>query len=98
MDDRERLEEESQTDHLIFVLFYADWSPHYEWLAPAIREYEKQVNALIKINIENDKDLAELYKVEDVPTFILMQKGRLLWRYTGELTPNLFKMILEQYK
>lgn len=31
MDDvTKQLEEVTQTDHLVLILFYADWSPHYE--------------------------------------------------------------------
>ena len=38
MDDvTKRLEEAAQTNHLVLILFYADWSPHYEWLEPVIK-------------------------------------------------------------
>lgn len=98
MDAKEQLEKEAGTDHLILILFYADWSPHYEWLEPTIKEYETQVDSLIKINIQGNEALAELYNAEDVPTFILMRKGHQLWKYEGELTPETLKMVLEQYK
>ena len=38
-------------------MFYADWSPHYEWLEPTIKEYEQQVEAVIKINITENENL-----------------------------------------
>lgn len=50
MNVKEQLEKESRINHLILVMFYADWSPHYEWLEPTIKEYEQQVEAVIKIN------------------------------------------------
>ena len=48
-------------------MFYADWSPHYEWLELTIKEYEPQVEAVVKINVTENQDLAALYNAEDVP-------------------------------
>lgn len=98
MNVKEQLEKESRINHLILVMFYADWSPHNEWLEPTIKEYEQQVEAVIKINITENENLAALYDAEDVPTFILMRKGHQLWKYTGELTPESLRYVLEQYK
>lgn len=97
MNKTEQLKQASQTDALVMVVVYADWSPHYEWLEPAIREYAPQIKDVIKVNIEGDKELSDLLQVNDVPTFILMRRGEKLWEKTGELTPEEFKLILQEF-
>ena len=98
MDVAERLETLAGTGRLVLVLFYADWSPHYEWLEPVIREYEKRVVELVKVNIETDKAVADSYNVETVPAFILLHKGREMWRQVGELTVEEFKEVLDEFR
>ena len=34
MDIEKQLEVAAQSDHLVLIVFYADWSPHYEWIGP----------------------------------------------------------------
>ncbi len=42
MDIKKQLEIEAKGDHLVLVVFYADWTPHYEWIGPILRTYEKE--------------------------------------------------------
>lgn len=98
MDDvTKRLEEAAQTNHLVLILFYADWSPHYEWLEPIINAYEKRVVELVKVNIESDKVVADSYNIETVPAFVLLHRGKELWRQIGELTVDEFRLVLEEF-
>ena len=98
MDDvTKQLEEVTQTDHLVLILFYADWSPHYEWLEPVIDTYEKRVVELVKVNIESDKTVADSYNIETVPAFVLLHHGKELWRQIGALTVDEFRLVLEEF-
>ena len=36
MNIAEQLDAVSGTNRLVLVEFYADWSPHYEWLEPVV--------------------------------------------------------------
>lgn len=42
MNIEKQLETAVKTNHLVLVVFYADWSPHYEWIGPVLRTYEKR--------------------------------------------------------
>ncbi len=55
MDIEKQLEVAAQSNHLVLVVFYADWSPHYEWIGPVLRTYEQRVIELVNVNIEGDK-------------------------------------------
>lgn len=94
----EQLDAVSGTNRLVLVEFYADWSPHYEWLEPVVRTYEKQVSEVIKVNIVEDKAVADSFNIETAPAFILLQRGHELWRQVGELTIDELKLVLEEFK
>ena len=98
MDIQKQLEVAAKTNHLVLVVFYADWSPHYEWLEPVVRTYEKQVSEVIKVNIVEDKAVADSFNIETAPAFILLQRGHELWRQVGELTIDELKLVLEEFK
>ena len=98
MDIKKQLEIESKGDHLVLVVFYADWTPHYEWIGPILRTYEKRAVDLIKVNTEENQDIADLHNVETVPAFILLHGGHELWRQVGELTVDELKEVLDDFR
>lgn len=98
MNIAEQLDYLANTNHLVLIEFYADWSPHYEWLDPLVRTYEKQVSDVIKVNIVEDKAVADSFDIETAPAFILLHRGHELWRQVGELTVDELKDVLEEFK
>lgn len=98
MNVRDKLETASKTTYLVFVVFYADWSPHYEWIEPVLRNYEKRVIEVVRVNIEDEKVLADSMNVETVPAFVLLQSGKELWRQVGELTIEEFKEVIDEFR
>lgn len=100
MDKAEQLKDASATGHLVLVEFYADWSPHYEWLEPVVERYAKQVSkriGVVKVNIGIDKALADSYNIEMAPAFLLLLRGRELWRQVGELTLDELQEVLDEF-
>lgn len=98
MDIAEQLDHLAGTNKLVLVEFYADWSPHYEWLEPIVKTYEKQVSEVIKVNIVEDKAVADSFNIETAPAFILLHRGHELWRQVGELTVDELKDVLEEFR
>lgn len=98
MDIAEQLDYLAGTNHLVLVEFYADWSPHYEWLEPIVKNYEKQVSDVVKVNIVEDKAVADSFDIETAPAFILLHRGHELWRQVGELTMGELKDVLDEFK
>lgn len=97
MDIVKQLEVAEKTGHLVFIVFYADWSPHYEWIGPVLRTYERRIIELIRINAEENKNIADSYNIENVPAFLLLHKGHELWRQMGELTVEELKDVLDDF-
>lgn len=98
MNIEKQLEVAERTGHLVFVVFYADWSPHYEWIGPVLRTYEKRFVELIRVNSEEEKTVADKYNIETVPAFLLLHNGHELWRQVGELTVEEFKDVLDEFE
>ena len=98
MNIEKQLETAVKTNHLVLVVFYADWSPHYEWIGPVLRTYEKRTVELIRVNAEENRTIADAHNVETVPAFLLLHKGHELWRQVGELTVGELKEALDDFQ
>lgn len=97
MDIIKQLEVAERTGHLVLIVFYTDWSPHYEWIGPVLRTYETRIIELIRINAEENRNIADSFNIENVPAFILLHKGHELWRQMGELTVEELKDVLDDF-
>lgn len=98
MNIERRLEEAIGTNHLVLVVFYADWSPHYEWIDSVLRANEKRIVELIRVNIEEGKSVADSYNLRTVPSFLLLHGKHELWRQVGELTVEELKDVLDDFR
>ncbi len=62
----------------VFVDFYADWCGPCNMIAPTIEalseEYEGKVK-FVKINVDNNQQLAVKYDVMSIPTSMLFENG-----------------------
>jgi thioredoxin 1 len=53
--------------------------------------------SIIKIDVDKNQQISSQYQVRGVPTMILFQSGRQLWRQSGVLTKEeIIKTILEK--
>jgi thioredoxin 1 len=88
-------------DKPVLVDFYADWCDPCKWLVPILDEVKKNISHkgnIIKINIEEQEELKNLYDIRSVPTLILFKNGKVEWRMNGFKTaPELTKIIEEYY-
>ena len=98
MNIEKQLETAVKTNHLVLVVFYAHWSPHYEWIGPVLRTYKKRTVELIRVNAEENRTIADAHNVETVPAFLLLHKGHELWRQVGELTVGELKEVLDDFQ
>lgn len=98
MNIEKQLKVAQSAGHLVLIVFYADWSPHYEWIGPVLRTYEERLIELIRVNIEEDKAIADAYNIETVPAFLLLHRGHELWRQVGELTIEELKEVLNDFR
>jgi thioredoxin 1 len=80
---------------LIFVDFYADWCGYCSELEEKtypdanVQQVFAQKYVLVKINVDQNPDLASKYKVYGLPTLIILDaNGNEIKRQEGYLTPS----------
>jgi len=70
----------------ILVDFWAPWCPPCHMIAPVLEELSKQMSLrlrIIKIDTDQNKELAIKYKIRSIPTLILFKNGQEVSRLTG---------------
>ena len=65
---------------VVLVDFYADWCgpcQKQSIVLHDVEEYASKVNAqIIKVNVDNHRDLARQYQVESLPTLVVLRDGK----------------------
>lgn len=84
----------------VLVDFFATWCGPCKMLSPILKEVKDNLGdqiSIIKIDVDKNQQVATQYQVRGVPTMILFQKGKQLWRQSGVVDKNtLIKTILEK--
>ncbi len=70
----------------VLVDFYADWCGPCKMLAPIIEEIGSEHGEkfkLVKINVDNNKDLSKSYNVRSIPNMIFFKNGEVADNVVG---------------
>jgi thioredoxin len=96
----ENLERILKTNDVVLIDFYADWCAPCKKMTPILNKIanENTEIKLIKIDAEKSDNIASEYKVEEIPTYILIKKGRQVWRGVGEMDEAEIKEVLMKMK
>ncbi len=73
-------------NQLVLVDFFADWCGPCKMMSPILHEVKAVLNddiKIIKINVDNNPELAAKFMVRGVPTLILFKNAQVLWRQSG---------------
>ncbi len=74
------------------VDFYADWCGPCKMMNPIIEDTKKNLGdgaTVLKINIDNNSDVAIQYGIRSIPTLLLFKEGEVVWRQSGLPSKNL---------
>ena len=65
--------------------FYADWCGPCRMVLPLVDEIAAERSDLLvgKINVNENPDLAEEFKVMSIPTLVVMKDGKIVKRVSG---------------
>jgi thioredoxin 1 len=89
-----------QTDKPVLVDFFATWCGPCQMLAPILKDVKTNLGeriSIIKIDVDKNQAVAAQYQVRGVPTMILFQNGKQLWRQSGVISKEeIIKIIVEK--
>lgn len=74
-----------QADRPVLIDFYADWCGPCKMLAPTIEQIaaEQAGIKVCKVNIDQQKALAQRFQIMSIPTLVVMQGGKVISTATG---------------
>ena len=79
-------------NNLVLVDFYADWCGPCKMLAPIISEIKEELKDkvyVIKINVDQEEELADKFGIYSIPTLVLIKDGKEIDRKTGYNTKQI---------
>ncbi len=85
------------TDQLVLVDFFAEWCAPCKALKPILKEVKQMVGSkvkIIKIDIDKNPRVAQIYNVRSVPTLILFKSGSIIWKQSGVLPAQHINQVL----
>ena len=86
------------SDKRVLVDFYADWCGPCKILSPRVAEIANENKDLkvVKINVDQNEDLARKYNISSMPTLLVIEKGKELNRAVGALSKiKVLKLVRE---
>ena len=89
-----------QKDQPVLVDFFATWCGPCQMLAPILKQVKESLGeriTIIKIDVDKNQAIAAQYQVRGIPTMLLFQNGKQLWRQSGVVSKEeLIKIIVEK--
>ena len=88
-----------QSDKPVLVDFFADWCGPCKMMAPVVEQLAEELEGKAKVgklNIDENMNIAEKYRVMNIPTFLIFKDGQEKERIVGAVSKNELKNKLEQ--
>lgn len=92
--------EVEQFDGLSVIDLYADWCGPCRMLAPILLELEREFTDVkfCKLNIEKEREIASLFKIDSVPTVAFVKDDTFLDLSVGYVEKQVLYDMIVRYK
>lgn len=84
----------------VLVDFSAEWCGPCKMMKPILQQLHQRMGEkirIIKIDIDQSPAAAQAYNVQSVPTLMLFQQGKILWRNSGVMQASQLESIIHRY-
>ena len=85
----------------VLVDFYADWCGPCKMIAPIVAELAGEYEGVFKIgklNVDQEQDTAEKYRVMSIPTLIIFKNGEAVDKVVGLVSKQVLQEKLDAHK
>lgn len=79
--------------------FYANWCGPCKMVAPVLEELSKQFEGqllIYKVNTETEQELAAVFGIQSIPTFLFIPVGGDPVMQPGALSKKIFQQVIEE--
>ncbi len=85
----------------VLVDFFAEWCGPCKLMKPILEDLKKLIDDSVKIteiDVDQNEDVAQKYRIQSVPTLMIFKEGEPLWRQSGVMQAKELKELIEKYK
>lgn len=95
-----KFEFSEETQGLTLVDFYADWCGPCRMVSPIIEDLSESTDGVnfVKVNVDDDPELAAQFGVRSIPTLILFKNGNELDRIIGFAPKQKLQQFINNHK
>lgn len=97
---RETFGEIINGDTPVLVDFFAEWCGPCKLMKPVLEELHTRMGdkvRILKIDVDKSPFVAGALQIQSVPTLMLFQHGKTLWRKSGVMQASQLEKIIQEY-